>query len=119
MTVETVMQPPTMRITVEKIDEALAQMKRSSHDYGYHITEDGFQGILTEEALSDAADDTRHEEIHAELYEDVPTISPESPIEEVLTDSIASDYSLPVVDEEGNLKGSLKREKVADIFSEK
>ncbi|GLO60682.1 ABC transporter ATP-binding protein [Vibrio sp. MACH09] len=119
LTVETVMQPPTMRITVEKIDEALAQMKRSSHDYGYHITEDGFQGILTEEALSDAADDTRHEEIHAELYEDVPTISPESPIEEVLTDSIASDYSLPVVDEEGNLKGSLKREKVADIFSEK
>lgn len=119
LTVETVMQPPTMRITVEKIDEALAQMKRSSHDYGYHITEDGFQGILTEEALSDAADDTRHEEIHAELYEDVPTISPESAIEEVLTDSIASDYSLPVVDEEGNLKGSLKREKVADIFSEK
>lgn len=118
LTVETVMQPPAMRITSETINDALAQMKRSSHDYGYHITDDGFQGILTEEAL-EAADKTDHEEIHAELYEDVPTVLPESAIEEVLPESIASDYSLPVVDEDGNLKGSLEREKVADIFSEK
>ncbi len=31
---------------------------------------------------------------------------------------MACEYSLPVVDEEGNLKGELERQAVADIFSE-
>ncbi|PJC85417.1 glycine betaine/L-proline ABC transporter ATP-binding protein [Vibrio sp. HA2012] len=119
LNVETVMQPPAMRITAETIDEALAQMKKSKHDYGYHITEDGYQGLITQNSLEEAVNGDDSQEISEELYEDVPTISPDSAIEEVLTESIASDYSLPVVDEEGNLKGSLEREKVADIFADK
>ncbi len=119
LNVETVMQPPAMRITAETIDEALAQMKKSKHDYGYHITEDGYQGLITQNSLEEAVNGDDSQEIGEELYEDVPTISPDSAIEDVLTESIASDYSLPVVDEEGNLKGSLEREKVADIFADK
>lgn len=117
LTVETVMQKPSMRITATKIADALAQMKQTKSDYGYHVTKDGFQGIITEESLQDAANAEESELIQSDIYEDVPTISPESAIEQVLTDSISSDYSLPVVDEEGNLKGSLKKDRVADIFS--
>lgn len=117
LTVETVMQKPSMRITATTIAEAQKQMKRTQHDYGYHVTKDGYQGLITEESLQ-AADDPS-ENIESSLYEDVPTISPESAIEEVLTDTISSDYSLPVVDEDGNLKGELEKEKVADIFLEK
>lgn len=119
LNVETVMQPPAMRITAETINDALTQMKKSAHDYGYHITDDGYQGVITQDSLEEAVNGNSAEKIGEELYEDVPTVSPDSAIEEVLTESIASDYSLPVVDEDGNLKGSLEREAVADIFSEK
>ncbi|WP_435236016.1 quaternary amine ABC transporter ATP-binding protein [Psychromonas sp. PT13] len=117
LTVETVMQKPSMRITGTTIADALAQMKKTKEDYGYHVTKDGYQGIITEESLQEVADGEGSNIINADIYEDVPTVSPESAIEEVLTDSISSDYSLPVVDEEGNLKGSLEKESVADIFS--
>jgi glycine betaine/proline transport system ATP-binding protein len=117
LTVETVMQRPAMRITAKTIDDALRQMKKSPHDYGYHVTEDGFQGIITEEGLEIAASEGLSKLIAPDIYEDVPTVSPDVAIEEVLTETICSDYSLPVVDEEGNLKGSLEKEKVADIFA--
>ncbi|PWI34331.1 glycine betaine/L-proline ABC transporter ATP-binding protein [Vibrio albus] len=119
LNVETVMQPPAMRITAETINDALAQMKKSAHDYGYHITDEGYQGVITQDSLEEAVNGNSSQEIGDHLYEDVPVISPDSAIEEVLTESIASDYSLPVVDEDGNLKGSLEREAVADIFSDK
>ncbi|MDG3086252.1 glycine betaine/L-proline ABC transporter ATP-binding protein [Vibrio hannami] len=119
LTVETVMQKPAMRITATTIAEALKQMKRTEHDYGYHVTEDGYQGIITEESLEEASGGDVSEPIHEDIYEDVPTVSPDVAIEEVLTDSISSDYSLPVIDEEGELKGALERESVAEIFSDK
>ncbi|WED23419.1 glycine betaine/L-proline ABC transporter ATP-binding protein [Vibrio sp. JC009] len=118
LTVETVMQKPALRITATTIAEALKQMKMKNQDYGYHVTEDGYQGLITEEGLKDAAN-SEGDLIEPTIYEDVPTISPEAAIEEVLTESISSDYSLPVIDEDGKLKGALEREKVADIFSEK
>ena len=95
LTVETVMQKPSMRITATTIADALAQMKLTKDDYGYHVTKDGYQGIITEESLQNAANADLSNLIDSELYEDVPTISPESAIEEVLTESISSYYSLP------------------------
>ena len=117
LTVETVMQRPSMRITATTIADALKQMKQTKNDYGYHVTKDGYQGIITEKSLEDAAANEGTSVIQPDIYEDVPTVSPESAIEQVLTESISSDYSLPVVDDDGNLKGSLEKEKVADIFS--
>ncbi len=120
LTVETVMLPPSYRITAKTIDEALQQMKRSKHDYAYHVTEEGYQGILTQDALEQAVDDhsTGSQHISEEIYEEVAVISPDAAIETVLTDSMSSDYSLPVVDEEGNLKGTLERTSVAELFRE-
>ncbi|MGF1909359.1 glycine betaine/L-proline ABC transporter ATP-binding protein [Vibrio kasasachensis] len=118
LTVETVMQPPALRITASTIDEALAQMRLSKHDYGYHVTEDGYQGLVTQESLIDAVEDPASDDWHEEMYEQVPSVSPDSAIEEILTDTMSSDFSLPVVDDEGNLQGELERSAVAEIFSE-
>ncbi|KIE21896.1 ABC transporter ATPase [Vibrio sinaloensis] len=118
LTVETVMNPPASRITANTIQEAIAQMKGIKQDYAYHVTDEGYQGVLTKEGLLDAAKQTSTEEIGDEIYEEVPAISPDSAIEEVLMESISSDYSLPVVDDEGNLQGELERSAVAEIFAD-
>ena len=118
LTVETVMNPPASRITANTIQEAIAQMKGIKQDYAYHVTEEGYQGVLTKEGLLDAAKQDSQEEIHEEIYEEVPAISPDSAIEEVLMESISSEFSLPVVDDEGNLQGALERSAVAEIFAD-
>ncbi|NRF13267.1 quaternary amine ABC transporter ATP-binding protein [Vibrio coralliilyticus] len=118
LTVETVMQPPAYRISATNIQEAIKQMKGIRQDYAYHVTDEGYQGVVTKESLLDAAKDTSSEEFNEEIYEEVPSISPDAAIEEVLMDSISCNYSLPVVDDEGNLQGELERSAVAEIFSD-
>ncbi|MEZ8194207.1 MULTISPECIES: quaternary amine ABC transporter ATP-binding protein [Vibrio] len=118
LTVETVMQPPALRITAETIEGALSEMKKSKHDYGYHVTDEGYQGLVTQESLQDAVEDVTVHDFSDEMYEEVPAVLPDAVIEEILPDTMSCDYSLPVVDEEGNLKGELERSAVADIFSE-
>ncbi len=118
LTVETVMKPPACRITSESLGEAILQMKQQRGEYAYHVTDEGFQGVVTKESLQQAVDDDKVEGFSEDVYEEVPTISPDAAIETVLTESIASEFSLPVVDDEGNLKGELGRNAVAEIFAE-
>ena len=118
LTVETVMQPPAYRIAATTIQEALIEMKRVKQDYAYHVTDDGYQGVVTKESLLDAAKTDAAQELDEEIYEEVPVVSPDSVIEEVLPDTMSCDYSLPVVDDEGNLQGELERSAVAEIFTD-
>lgn len=118
LTVETVMKPPALRITAETIEGALAEMKKSKHDYGYHVTDDGYQGLVTQESLQDAVEDVTVHDFSEDIYEEVPAVLPDAVIEEIIPETMSSEYSLPVVDEDGNLKGELERSAVADIFSE-
>ncbi|MGY5451117.1 quaternary amine ABC transporter ATP-binding protein [Agarivorans sp. MS3-6] len=118
LTVETVMQPPARRITADTIGEALQQMKRLKGDYAYHVTEEGYQGIVTQDSLEEASKIPGEAKLEVSEYQDVPTISPDAVIESVLTDSLETHFSLPVVDEEGNLKGELTRSSVAEVFAE-
>ncbi len=117
LTVETVMQPPAYRITANNIEEALRQMKQLKQDYAYHVTEEGYQGLVTKESLIDAAD-TQESAFDEDIYEELPAVSPDAVIEEVLTETMSYEYSLPVVDDDGNLKGELERQAVAEIFAE-
>ncbi|WP_051118263.1 quaternary amine ABC transporter ATP-binding protein [Vibrio campbellii] len=118
LTVETVMQPPAYRIAATTIEEALIEMKRVKQDYAYHVTDDGYQGVVTKESLLDAAKTDAAQELAEEIYEEVPVVSPDSVIEEVLPDTMSCEYSLPVVDDEGNLQGELERSAVAEIFTD-
>ena len=118
LTVETVMQPPAYRIAATTIEDALVEMKRVKQDYAYHVTDEGYQGVVTKESLLDAAKTDAAQELAEEIYEEVPVVSPDSVIEEVLPDTMSCDYSLPVVDDEGNLQGELERSAVAEIFTD-
>jgi glycine betaine/proline transport system ATP-binding protein len=119
LTVETVMCAPAYRITANTIQEAIKQMKGCQQGYAYHVTEQGYQGVLTKEGLMDAAKGpSAQEEITQEFYEEVPAISPDSAIEEVLVDTMSYDYSLPVVDENGVLQGELERSAVAEVLAD-
>jgi len=116
LTVETVMKPPVCRITSETIGEALAEMKKHKGDYGYYVNEDGYQGVILQETLEDAAKENASDQLCEDVYEDIPVISPDSVLEEVIPDTIDNDFPLPVVDEDGDLQGQLSRSSVVKVL---
>lgn len=116
LTVETVMKPASFRISAETIGEALAEMRRFKGDYGYYVTDDGYQGVLTQEALEDAPKSDHGNKIDDSYMEDVPQIAPDSVLEDVLPDTLDTDYALPVVNEEGDLEGQLSRSSLVEVL---
>ncbi|MBL4616029.1 MAG: ATP-binding cassette domain-containing protein, partial [Magnetovibrio sp.] len=120
LTVETVMKPPACRITAETIGEALEQMKKHSgnQDYGYYVNDDGYQGVVLQETLEEAAIEDAANAVCEEVWEDVPAISPTSLLEEVLPETLDTDYPLPVIGEDGELKGQLSRASLAEVLGD-
>ncbi|WP_136679292.1 glycine betaine/L-proline ABC transporter ATP-binding protein [Neptunomonas sp. XY-337] len=114
LTVETVMKPPARRITADTIGEALEQMKRIRGDYAYYVSDDGYQGVVTQQALEDANSETPFEEV----VEAIPHVAPDAILESVIPETLESQYSLPVVDEEGELKGELSRRSLAEVLGD-
>lgn len=116
LTVETVMQPPSSRITESLIGAALTQMKTFSNDYGYYVNDDGYQGVILQETLEKAVGEGADTEICEDHYEEVPPISPESMLEEVIPETLGTEFPLPVVDEKGDLQGQLARSSLAEVL---
>lgn len=118
LTVDTVMKPPACRITADTIAEALAQMKQQPANYGYYVSKDGYQGTVSQQALQAAADEGQEQQIPKELLEDKTSIAPDELLESVIPETLNSNYPLPVVDAEGNLKGELSRASLAQVLGE-
>ncbi|MBL4741259.1 MAG: CBS domain-containing protein, partial [Sneathiella sp.] len=116
LTVENVMKPPVGRITATTIGEALKQMKKFSNDYGYVVTDEGYQGIILQETLEQEAKSNSLGEIEQEFMEEVPSISPDSVLEEIIPETLSADYPLPVVGKEGDLQGQLARSSLAEVL---
>lgn len=117
LTVETVMKPPQYRITAETLNGALEQMKKFTSDFGYYVSDEGFQGVVTQETLEAAVQDDSVSDVwHEKYYEDVPTVSPDDILEEVIPETLDSSVPLPVVNEEGDLEGQLSRKQVAMVL---
>lgn len=117
LTVETVMKPPAYRLTADTIGEALKQMRHIPANYAYYMTDDGFQGVVCEKALEDAAhldSDALMEEFKVE---DMSPLSPDSPLESIIPATMKSKFPLPVVDDDGDLQGVLSREDLAEVLS--
>ncbi|OOE79617.1 glycine betaine/L-proline ABC transporter ATP-binding protein [Salinivibrio sp. ML198] len=115
LTVETVMQPQICRISANTIGDAIQQMRQQKANYGYYITEEGYQGTLSQKNLSDKDPSG---DIEASLLEDVPAIEQDSLLETVIPDTLESKWPLPVFDNQGELIGHLSRQTVASILSE-
>ncbi|MEH6451708.1 MAG: glycine betaine/L-proline ABC transporter ATP-binding protein [Psychromonas sp.] len=118
LTVETVMQPQICRISAENIGEAVAQMRKSKHDYGYVINKEGYQGVITQETLENVEESDYNKSIPAELIEDVPAVKNDALLEAVIPETLESDHPLAVVNEEGEVEGHLSRSTLADVLSE-
>ncbi|GAB4348231.1 MAG: glycine betaine/L-proline ABC transporter ATP-binding protein [Gammaproteobacteria bacterium] len=118
LTVETVMKPPACRITAQSIGEALEQMRRQSGKYGYYLTEEGYQGVLSRDALERALEKNPEEPLGSDICEEVPAVSPDALLEEVLPETLETKYPLPVIDDAGDLRGELSRTALAQVLGE-
>jgi len=116
LTVETVMKPAACRISASTIGKALEQMRTFSGDYGYHVNEEGFQGIILQETLESEVQKDAETELCEQVYEDVAAISPDSVLEAVIPETLDTDFPLPVVDEEGDLQGQLSRSSLVEVL---
>jgi glycine betaine/proline transport system ATP-binding protein len=117
LTVETVMKPAIHRISEETIAGALAQMKKMPEDYGYYFNDDGYQGVILQEKLEAAVRDDDAVNVCEKLMEDINTLSPTDILESVIPETLNTDYPLPVVDDNGDLKGQLSQSSVADVLA--
>ncbi len=119
LTVETVMKDPAYRITAETIEEALQQMKSFKKDYGYVVTSEGYQGTVTEDSLRELYIDDNKADLCEECYVDVEPLEQDSVLESVISNTLDSDFPLPVVDEDGQLTGRLSRNTLSDVLGER
>ena len=107
LTVETVMRPPSARITAATLDDALRQMRERPEPYAYWVDSAGFKGVLVSP-----------EEGTAELADHLPAYTPETTVEQALPESLQHEAPLPVVDETGALKGEVSREALAEMLTQ-
>jgi len=118
LTVETVMKAPVNRITAETIGEALVQMRGFKSEYGYYVSDEGYQGVVKQETLETAVkDDLVGDDWHEKYYEDVPTVAPGDILEEVIPETLDNQVPLPVVNDEGELEGQLSRAQISKVLS--
>jgi glycine betaine/proline transport system ATP-binding protein len=118
LTVETVMKPPACRITADTIGEALIQMKQRPGDYGYYFNDDGYQGVISQEALEATSEQSREQLLTESLVEELPAIALDALLESVIPETLDTDYPLPVLDESGDLQGELSRASLAEVLGD-
>lgn len=119
LTADVVMQPPACRLTTENLDEALKQMRGNQNDFGYVFEENTYQGIVTRDAIEGELQRAgQGGGSLAQLTEDVPSVRPEASLEEVLPASLGHPYPVPVVCEDGQLRGVVSRSTMISVLSE-
>ena len=118
LTVETVMKPPAHRITASSIGDALKEMKRIPENYAYYINDDGFQGVVCQEALEDAVKIDKEAHMDDFEVEEMTAVSPDDYLENIIPATMESDFPLPVLDAEGDLQGEVSRTHLAEVLSD-
>lgn len=118
LTVDTVMQPAKFRISAKTVGDALKEMRTSKHEYAYNVNKHGFQGALSLEQLEEV-DATDYDQPLSEehYYDSDVNVEPECAIETVIPDTLDQEFPIPVVDEDGKLKGEVSRKDIADILT--
>ncbi len=117
LTVETVMKPPTLRLTDETLEQAVAEMQQRGVEIGYVSNAEGYRGVLTLKAASEAAHDHGTAPI-GDFVMDVPAIGERDSIEKALPKTLSANYPLPVVGTDGALRGVLSPDRVGEVLSQ-
>ncbi|MFS8183413.1 quaternary amine ABC transporter ATP-binding protein [Pseudovibrio denitrificans] len=117
LTVDTVMQPPALRITHDNMEKALADMRRHDEDFGYVIENKEFRGIVTQEALAEEVAKPGDSPSLYAFADDSNAVELESTLEEALPTTLEADYPVPVVCEDGRLMGVLSPEEMGSVLT--
>lgn len=118
LTVETVMQPAPHRVSADTIEMALKQMRTFSGDYAFYVNDKGYQGVVTESGLQAASDQGQTTMESCTLVMSVEPVTQDAILESVIPETLESQYSVPVVDESGQLTGELTRQNLADVLGQ-
>ena len=118
LTVESVMRPPHCRVTADEVSDALAQMRTNNAEFGYCVSDGEFEGVVSQKDLEQAAQSNGHSQLADHTIDDVATVLPGARLEEALADTVAADYPLPVVGQDGKLVGELSQEAVLEVLGD-
>jgi glycine betaine/proline transport system ATP-binding protein len=118
LTVETVMQPAPHRVSADTIEMALKQMRTFSGDYAFYVNDKGYQGVVTKSGLQAASDQGQTTMESCTLVMSVEPVTQDAILESVIPETLESQYSVPVVDESGQLTGELTRQNLADVLGQ-
>jgi len=118
LTVDTVMKPAIHRISAETVGEALKEMRTSKQEYAYNINDEVYQGALALDQLEEVPHTAHDEPLSDDYYYDSDvSVEPSTVIEEVIPDTLDNLHPIPVIDEDGILKGELSRQSISEILS--
>jgi len=112
--VKTIMQQSVPIIKSDNLAEAITKLPKQG--YAFYQTESGFHGILTRKKLEAAIKLRPEGRITPEDVTKIPVLMPDMLLQEALSDSLTSDYSLPVLDEDGRCVGDLSSESLAETL---
>lgn len=117
LSIDTLMQPPALRITHDNLEQALAEMRRAGESYGFVYHDKEFRGVLTEETLSNAVADGRANVQIADLVQELPQIEQGSALAEALPQTMGTQLPLAVM-ENKEVKGFVSQEDIGQILGE-
>lgn len=112
--VKTIMQKSVPIIKSDNLAEALTKLPKQG--YAFYQTESGFHGILTRKKLEAAVKLRPEGRITSEDVIEIPVLMPDMLLQEALSDALTTDYSLPVLDENGKCVGDLSSESLAETL---
>ncbi len=117
LTVETVMKPPPLRLTDETLEQALVAMQRRGAEIGYVVGGDGFQGIVTREAVREAIDREQAPTPVSDIAVGTPSVLPGASLADALPATLAAEFPVPVVGADGALKGVIAPGEVGEVLT--
>ncbi len=118
LTVEAVMRDPRLQITSDDVDSALDQMRKAKATFGYYVPNGTYAGVVAQLDLVEVAREDGQASLFDHMIDPSVSVTPDTRICATLAETVAADFPLPVLDEDGVLIGELPREVVFEVLNE-
>ena len=116
LSVDTLMQPPALRITHDNLERALADMRKAGESYGVVYHDNEYRGVVTEDALSSAVAEGRQDMNLTDLTEEPPSVELGTPIAEALPMTMGTQLPIAVM-EDDEVHGFVSQEDIGQTLS--
>lgn len=116
LTVDAVMKPPPLRLTDETLEQALAAMQRRGAEIGYVVSDRGYLGVVTRDAVNAAIASHATPTVES-LAVDAPSIDAGASIAEALPATLSSEFPVAVIGADGALAGIISADRVGEVLT--